>query len=237
MPPIELEGQRRPETFAAGKGEFQVSRSQHGLVASAGLRQGEGQRLGPGFGPLAAQSLQFLVHPLRAFQLALCLPGLAGLVPEAFDECGLVLDFLVNGLGLALPLQFHFLPPLQKLGERTGPQDGLGVPQVQGLGGHFVQKNPVVGHEHQDPGKAQQIFLQPGYGFQIQMVSGFVQQKHVCPRGEHPSQFGPLPPSAAKRPDGPVQVGLGKAQSAQDSLGPVLRAVAQLVLQQGLLLG
>ena len=156
--------------------------------------------------PLAHFGAQGLEPPHAPFVAgAARLDALAD--PVLFLIQQLVLPGLLGGFGgLAL------FAAAQIVGIIARPVGEPAAVEFQNPGGEPLEKGAVVGHEEQAAAPVEEKFLEPGDGFQVEMIGGLVEQQKIGPAGQRPGQeHPPLEP-----PGESVEVRLGIQAQARD---------------------
>src|SRR5690554_2261274 len=149
------------------------------------------------------------------FDARLYLNGLGGLVTEAFDEGFGIFNFLLLiAIGRKLLLA-ALLAQFYKTG--IGRFIIVQLPQRQfgGAIGNVVQKGPVVRNQHEGPGIVAQVILEPLNGFNIEVVGGFIEQKHVGLAQQYLGQLNAHAPATAELRSEPLKIAALKTQSLQ----------------------
>ena len=192
-----------------------------GIVA--GTRAGRELQVETGVVHLVDLDGDYLFELLDA---ALHLYGLGGLVAETLNEVLDVGDFLLlvfvgsELLLAALGAETHELVVLHLVVRDAAAAD------FERAVGDVVDEGAVVAHEHHGTGFAAQELFQPADALDVEVVGGFVEQKHVGAAQEELGQLDAHAPATGELAGGPVEVGGGKAQALERALefGVVVQA-------------
>lgn len=138
------------------------------------------------------------------------------LLAQFFVEQGILLFLFGQRRGLAALV----------VGIAARPGNQPAPVQIDDAGGQVLQEGAVMGDEQQGALEVQQLFLQPGDAFQVQMVGRFVQQQHFRFDDQRPGQRHPAQPAAGELTDPAVGRQL---QAAQD----IFHALPGLPAMQG----
>ena len=82
------------------------------------------------------------------------------------------------------------------------------------VGGNPVQKPAVMADHHDTTGEIFQSVLQCTHGVYVEIVCGFVQQKHIGALFQHTGKMDPVPLSTGQRSHGFLLVCPGEIKSA-----------------------
>ena len=107
------------------------------------------------------------------------------------DPCFLLCQFFIKTGMLTVFYGQHFLLASQIGIVISGPAGDIAALQVQYSGCQLLEEITVMGDKEECTGTGQQKFLQPGYGFNIQMVGWFVQEQQVRIADQGPGQQHP----------------------------------------------
>ena len=203
--------------------EGQIRHGKHDLFGRRGFGPLEGKLPSFGFGLVL---LKLLFELLRLLLTGTGLARLGGLGLEAPHEVHLVRDLVGYLLCLPFALLIDFRLKLQELGVAALAEYGLRRAEIQNMGAHMVHEHAVMRHKDENPLEFQKEFFQPFHGLKVQMVGGFVEEKHVRARGEHARKLGALSPSAGKLTDGQLPLLLRKSETGKHRLRALLGIVA-----------
>ena len=115
--------------------------------------------------------------------------------------------------------------------------DDLALVEVQDARDRLVEQCEVVTDDEQRPAKRPQERHQPGFGVDVEVVRGLVEEHEVAAREEDPSQLGPSSLAARKRADRQIE-SIGRETEAGDDpphlgFGRVTPARGERVLRVG----
>ncbi len=158
-------------------------------------------------------------HLGQALHAALRLGRLAGLRLEAVDEA-----LQMRALGLFLVMRDLLLPQMFdalafEIGVATDIQLGGATMQVQGVGGHVVEKFAVMRNQQQRARVLEQPLLQPQHRIHVQVVGWFVEQQQVAGHHQRARQIQPHAPAAGERRHRAMVRVCRKSQTVQQLAG------------------
>ncbi len=131
---------------------------------------------------------------------------------------------LVGGSGLGGPDAFLALD--DELGEAADVLRGLAGGDLDDPLGHVVDEVPVVADEQHGAGEVLELLFEPQHRVDVEVVGGLVEHQHVGLLEQQPGEGGPHLPTTRHLGEGPVHVGSGEPEAAEDASGLGLELVA-----------